>query len=287
MGAVFRKEMKIYTGGMFGYFIMALLLLFMGLFVTLFNLLSGYADLSYALSGMHWVLIVLIPFLTMRSIAEERHSKTDQLLYSLPLRMRDVVLGKFFAMAALFAIPTAVSALYPILLSMVGEFSLASSYAALLGYLLLGLSLIALCTLLSSLVENQIVAAVISIAALLLLYFMDMISAIIPSSALASLLILIAIELGAALLLLASTKNRGLCIAAAVLLLLPTVAVYFVKAELFDSLIQNFLYAANPFTRFNGFTFGHIDLNAVLFYLSFSAFFLFATVRVMEKRRLA
>lgn len=287
MGAVFRKEMKIYTGGMFGYFIMALLLLFMGLFVTLFNLLSGYADLSYALSGMHWVLIVLIPFLTMRSIAEERHSKTDQLLYSLPLRMRDVVLGKFLAMALLFGIPTAVSALYPVLLSMVGEFSLASSYAALLGYFLLGLSMIALCTFLSSLVENQIVAAVISIAALLLLYFMDMVTAILPTSPLASLLILIAVELGVALLLWASTKNMGLCIAAAVLLLLPTVLTYLINAGLFDSLIGNFLHAADPFARYNGFTYGHIDLNAILFYLSFSAFFLFATVRVMEKRRLA
>lgn len=286
MGAIFRKEMKIYTSGMFGYFIMALLLLFAGLFVTLYNLISSYASLGYALVPMHWVLIVLIPFLTMRSIAEERHSKTDLLLYSLPIRMRDVVLGKFFAMAALFAIPTAIIALYPVILSLFGEISLASSYVALLGYFLLGLSMIALCTFLSSLVENQIIAAVISIAALLLFYFIDMIAALLPTSALASFVILTVLELGAALLLWMSTKKQVLGIATAVILILPTVIVYILNNALFASLIPSFLYAVDLFARFGGFTYGHIDLSAVLFYLSFIAFFLFATVRAMEKRRL-
>lgn len=287
MGAVFRKEMKIYTSGMFGYFIIALLLLFMGLFVTLFNLLSGYTDLAYALSLMQWVLIVAIPLLTMRSITEERHTKTDLLLYSLPLRMRDVVLGKFFAMATLFAIPTVISAILPILLSLFGEVSLATSYASLLGYFLMGLSMIALCTFLSSLVENQIVAAVICIAALLLFSFSGLVTLLLPSAAIISFVVLVIAELLAALILWASTKNRLLSLAAALVMLLPTVLVYLLKPTLFHSLIPNFLHQIDIFSRFAGFTYGHIDLTAVLFYCSFSAFFLFATVCVMEKRRLA
>lgn len=287
MGAVYRKELKVYMSGMFGYFIIALLLLFMGLFVTLFNLVSGYSDIVYALAGMQWVLIVLIPFLAMRSIAEERHSKTDQLLYSLPLPMRDIVFGKFFAMLTVFAIPTAISALYPVILTSFGSFSLATAYVSLLGYFLLGISMIALCTFLSSLVESQILAAVISIAALLLIYFMDVITVLIPASALVSFVILAVLELGLALLLWAGTKNANLGIAAAVVLILPTALLYILKADLFASLIPNFLHAVDLFARFGGFTYGHIDLPGALFYLSFTAFFLFVTVRVMEKRRLA
>ena len=285
MGAVFRKEMKIYTSGMFGYLVMALLLAFAGLFVTLFNLVSGYASISYALIAMHWVLIVLIPILSMRSIAEERHAKTDQLLYSLPLRMRDVVLGKFLALAALFAMPTAVTALYPILLSCFGGFELASSYVALLGYLLLGTAMIALCTFLSSLAENQVIAATVSIAALLVLYCTDSIAEILPTSAIVSLVILVGVEIGLAGLVWMATKNKAMGFAVAAFLLVPTALLYIIKASLFTSLIPNFLYSINLFSRYGGFIYGYIDLCAVLFYLSFIAFFLFATVKVMEKRR--
>ena len=86
MSAIYRKEMKIYFSTPFGYVIMAILLFFMGLFTVVFNLLSAYADFSYPLVSMHWVLLITVPFLTMRSIAAERHNRTDQLLYSLPDR---------------------------------------------------------------------------------------------------------------------------------------------------------------------------------------------------------
>ena len=116
MTAIFKKELRVAFSGLFGYFAVAILLLFTGIFTVLINILTGSPEFSVTLSGMGLVLAVLIPFLTMRSIAEERHSRTDKLLYSLPIKMSRVVLGKFFATLALFAIPTAISALYPIIL---------------------------------------------------------------------------------------------------------------------------------------------------------------------------
>lgn len=287
MGAVFRKELKLYMSGMFGYFVIALLLLFTGIFVALFQLVSGYTDLSFTLSAMQWVLIVLIPLLSMRSIAEERHQKTDLLLFSLPLRMRDVVLGKFFAMATVFVIPTAITAIYPIILSSMGAFSLANSYTALLGYCLMGLAMIALCTFLSSLFENQIVSVVVCIAALLLLYFANVASMLLPDSAILSLLLLVLLELVAALLLWASTKNMRLTLLVAAILIIPTAILFAIKSEWFVALIPNLLHAVDLFGRFGGFTYGHIDLPATLTYLSYTVFFLCATVGVMEKRRFA
>ena len=171
MFAIYRKEMKVYFSGMFGYFITALLLLFAGLFTVLFHFVFGYSQFAYTLTSMNWVLIVLIPFLSMRAIAEERHNRTDQLLYSLPIPMWEIVMGKFLALVTLFSIPTAVMAVYPLMLSAFGGISLPAAYGALLGYYLLGIALIALCLFISSLVENQILAAVLSLAALLVVYF--------------------------------------------------------------------------------------------------------------------
>lgn len=287
MSAIYRKELRVWFGGMFGYFIAAILLFFMGLFTAVFNLISGYADFSYALSAMHWVLIIVIPFITMRSVAEERHSRTDQLLYSLPLSLREVVLGKYFAMLTLFAIPTAVFALYPLILSGFGNISLPAAYTALLGYFLLGAAMIAICMFVSSLVENQVLAAVLSIAVLLLIYFIDSAAVLLPESALGSFIICVVAILAAGGLLWRATKNINLGLLAAVVLLLPTAVVYIAKNDLFESLLPNFFISVDLFSRFGGFSYGHFNLVGTVFYLSCIAFFLFVTVRSMEKRRLA
>ena len=132
MQAIYRKELMLYFGGMLGWTVAAILLLFSGLFTAALHLMSGYSDFSLTLLAMQWVLIVTVPFLTMRSIAQERHARTDRLLYSLPLSTWEIVLGKFFAMLTVFLLPTAVTALYPLILSGMGEVSLPSAYAALL-----------------------------------------------------------------------------------------------------------------------------------------------------------
>ena len=285
MSAIFRKELKIYFSGLFGYVSTAILLLFAGLFSALIHLFSASADFAVTLTLMQWVLIVLIPFFSMRSIAEERHSRTDLLLYSLPLRLSEVVLGKFLAQAVLFLIPTGVMALFPLLFSTMGSINLASAYVALFGYVLMALALIALCTYLSSLVENQIVAAVLSIAALLGFYFLGSFLPLLPTASLFSLVVCLLAALGAGALMWRATKNVTLGLIIAALLVTAVSVVFLVRPEAFVNLIASFLHAVNPFTRFGGMTYGHLDLPAVLFYLTFIGVFLFLTVQSMEKRR--
>lgn len=287
MSAIFKKELKSYFSGLFGYVFLALYLLFAGVFVTLMHLLAAGGDYSVTLSAMQWVLIVLIPFLSMKGLAEERHQRTDLLLYSLPLRLSDVVLGKFLAQAALIALATLPMAIYPALLSTMGGFDLAAAYVALLGYLLMTLALAALCTALSSLFENPVVATVVSIAALLALYFLPTAQVLVPTSALFSFIICLLAAAGVGVLMWHTTKNItvGLLIAA---LLITAASVTFLAAQtLFDALIVRALTAVNLFTRFAGFSYGHIDLPATIFYLTFIGVFLFLTVQIMEKRRRA
>lgn len=286
MSAIYRKEMRVYLSGMFGWVITAVLLFFLGLFTALFHLLSGITNIAYTLTSMHWVLIVLIPFLTMRSIAEERHTRTDQLLYFLPIRLREVVAAKYLAACTVFLLSTAVYALYPLLLSCFGTISLASAYTALFGYVLLGAALIAVSLFVSSLVENQIVAAVLSIVSMLVIYFMSSIAAILPTGALASFLLCVLAALGIGTLVWNSTKNLTVGTVVSVILILPTAVIYIVNADLFEGLVPKALFSLDLFTRFGGFSYGRFDLPATVFYLSLIGFFLFLTVRSMEKRRL-
>lgn len=285
MLAIYKKELRSYFKNAFGYVIVALVLLFTGLFTVFMNLALSYGDFAYTLSAMKVVMILIIPLLTMRSIAEERHSKTEQLLFSLPLHLSQIVLGKFFAMLTVFLIPMLVSALYPLLLSELGSVALGTSYAALLGYFLMGMALIALCTFISSLVENQLLAAALSVLACLFLYFLDMITGIIPASPLASFLLCLLGVLLIGALAWRLSKNLLAGVAFAAVLAMPTTVLYFLNSEAFRLLVPNFLDSINPFNRVLGFSYGYLDLVGIVFYVSFTALCLFFTTQAMEARR--
>lgn len=105
MRAVFRHEVSSYFTNVTGYVFGAFLLLFAGIYTMAYNLRSGYTNFEYVLGSMSFVFLVIVPILTMKVIAEEKRQKTDQLLYSLPLSMTRVVLGKYLALLVVFAVP--------------------------------------------------------------------------------------------------------------------------------------------------------------------------------------
>ncbi len=122
MAAVFKKEFKSYFESMLGYVFVAFMLLFFGISFVLINLISGWPYFSAALTSgfVMIIMVVAIPILTMRSLAEERKSKTDQILFTSPLSITKIILGKYFAMVCVFAIPVLVSCIFPIVIEAVG-----------------------------------------------------------------------------------------------------------------------------------------------------------------------
>lgn len=287
MLAIFRKELKLYFSGIFGYAVTAILLLFMSLFFAVFHLMSGYADFSYTLSSMVWVLLPVIPVLCMRAIAEENQRKTVRLLYSLPLSLTQIVMGKFLAVATLFLLPTAVSALFPLILAGMGNPSLPSAYLALLGYVLMALAAIALCLFVGSLTEHKAIAAGVSAIVLLLVYFSETAAALLPTSALFSFLVTLLFVLGIGALTWRVSGSLTLGLLSALVLVLPAAIGYITNAAAYTALVPKTIGAIGIFARFSDFTSGYLRLPSVLFYLLFTAFFLFLTVGSMEKRRRA
>ena len=287
MLALYKKELKSYFIGMTGFVFIFLLLLLTGVFVTAYNLLLAYASIAYAVGSVQLCLMLTVPILTTRVIAEERKNRTDQLLYSLPIPSVSIILAKYLATVTVLLIPTALVALYPVILSLFGSVPLFPSYTALLGFFFLGAALIALCSFLSSLTESQVIAAVVSFGVVLGLYLLPTLASMIPSTAVASLLALLVLLLVLGAVLYLVSKSLLVSVLTPGLLAVVTVAVYLVNADLLTGLFPALLGYLALFSRFENFVSGILDLGAIVYYLSFSVFFLFLSTASFEKKRYA
>ena len=285
MFAIYKKELKNYFINMTGYIFIGFMLAVTGIFTTLINLISTYPSFENVLSNITIVFLLIIPILTMRSVAEERHSKTDQLLYSLPVSVTQIVLAKYLAMFTVFLIPVGIIGLYPLILSIFGTVYLGTAYGALLGFTLLGGALIAVGMFMSSLTESQVIAAVTSLGVIFAMYLMSAIASLIPAGAMASLVAFAVVVLIFAGVVYSLTKNStvaGITAAAGAFIL---AGIYFINSSIFDGLFANVLNWLSVFDRFSTFTTGLFDLTSVVYYVSLIILFVFGTVQSVEKRR--
>ncbi|MDR0838379.1 MAG: ABC transporter permease, partial [Oscillospiraceae bacterium] len=111
MKAIYKRELRSFFSTMTGYVFTAIVVLFVAFNFSSVNLTSGYPYFAAALSGTLLIFILAVPILTMRSFADERRSKTEQLLMSYPVTTTSVVLGKYLAMLTVYAIPLLISCL--------------------------------------------------------------------------------------------------------------------------------------------------------------------------------
>lgn len=285
MIAIYKRDLKGFFTGMMGYVLLAFFLAVGGLYFTVMNLMSGYPDLSYTLYNNLFVLLLLVPLLTMRSFAEERRARTDQLLLTSPVPLWRIVLGKYLAVLSVFGMAVLVFALYPLIMSRGGAVSYRQSYAALMAFFLLGAACIAIGVFLSSLNENQIVAAVCSFFVLLLAYLMPSIQTLFTvGSALAMGVFLVLAVLGAAY---AGWHSRswGLGLGVFTVCCAAILVLFWLRSAALTSAFSSLLGALCLFSPFEKFVSGLFSLSAVVYYLSVTALFLFFTCQTLEKRR--
>lgn len=182
MKAVLKRELKAYFTSVIGWIFLAAFFFVFNLYFVANNLIYGTPYLSYSLSNVAFVLVIIIPILAMRSMAEDRRTKTDQLLYTAPVSIPKVIIGKFLALVAIFSIVVGAICLCPLLLSRFGNVPMAESYAAIFGIWLYGCLSIAICVFVSALTESQVIAAVLSFALLFIGFMMQQITGLISSS---------------------------------------------------------------------------------------------------------
>ena len=266
MKAIFKREVKSYFTGMIGWVVAAVSLFFLGLYYTNRNLLYASSDFASVLYTMTMILLFLLPAISMRSFAEERKNRTDQLLLTSPVSIPAIVAGKFLAEVAVFALPLAAAVLMPLILKAFGTVSLVAAYSAVLGYLLLGSACLAVGTWISALTENQILAYLATFGALLVAYIMDGIQTMFTTG---NLLAFIAVMVVAVF-----------CVGAVVLFIL-----FRLRPAWLLSAFNAVLSALALFDPFQDIVGGMFSIPAIVYYLSVIGLFLFLTGQALERRR--
>lgn len=285
MTAVFKRELKSYFDDMTGYFFAAFLIFLAGMYTMIYCFKNLYPYYEYVIYELCFFYLIAIPILTMKSIAEDKKQKTDQLLYSLPLSMVQIVMGKFLAMAVMLLLPVGIMAVIPIILKQYGPVNFATGYGSLFAFYLLGCALIAVGLFLSSLTENQIVAAVMCFFAVLICYLSVGLSNYVPTDAASSFVAFLAVMLLFAVLVYFITKSKITAFSVGIIGEVAITILFFVKKSVFESAFQKVLLQCSLFQRLMNFINGMFDLTTIVYYLSIIFLFLFFTVQVMEKRR--
>lgn len=285
MIAIFKHELRLYYQSLTAYVFGAFLLVTVGIGAMLYNLQAAVSNFEYVLSFGSMVFVVIVPVLTMRTIAEERKQKTDQLLYSLPLSTTEVILGKYLALVLVYLLPLCLIAVYPLIFSQYGEVYLLTSYGSLAAFFLVGAALIAVGVFLSSLTDNQGFAAGIGIAAILFNYFSVSLAEYVSATAFGSAVALFVLSALLGWLLKYLTRNETLGYGVGLGLMALTAALYLVDSSRFEGLLPDIMKKLSLFDRLETFVNGVFDLTAVVYFLSVIAFFLFASVQSLEKRR--
>lgn len=180
MIALIKREIHSFFGSLIGYLVIAVFLVINGLFLWLFDgpfniLNAGFADLSSFFQLAPWVLLFLIPAVTMRSFSDEKRMGTLELLLTKPISIKEIVLGKYFGAVALIILALLPTLLYIVAISELGNpqgnWDLGSTLGSYIGLFFLIFAYTSIGVFASTLSENQIVAFIIAVFLCFFMYY--------------------------------------------------------------------------------------------------------------------
>ncbi len=285
MTAIYKKELKAYFTSMIGCVFLAIMLIIIGIYFFVVNLLSMVSDFSVTLNAITFLIILIIPIITMRILAEENRQKTDQLLLTSPVSIGKIVMGKYLALITLFGIGMVIICAYPAIMKMYGEADLGEAYSSILGFFLMGASYIAIGMFISSLTESQVIAAVISFIVMIFTYIMTNLTNLLPTDNVSVWVIMgvivAVISAIAHLMMHKVAVTAGIFVAGEA----ACAVVYFVEPSLYDGLINNIAGWFSVVDRYRDFSLGIMNVTSLVYYLSVIFVFLFLTVMRIKKKR--
>ncbi len=167
MSAIYKKEMRTYFTTPIGYVFIAVFLAVSGFMFAMSTYQSQTSDVSGYFQLMIFGYIVIVPLLTMRSFADERKARTEQILMTSPVSITSMIMAKFFAALTMFAGSVLVSCLYYLPLFNYGEPNIGRALGCLIAMLLIGMCFISVGIFVSTLTESSVTAATGTMAILL------------------------------------------------------------------------------------------------------------------------
>ena len=179
---IFRKELSAYFISPIAYIVIAIFLLVTGWFFFATFFLFNQANLRTFYALLPVVFAFVIPAITMRLIAEEINVGSDEILLTMPVTIRDVILGKFFASVALITTMLIPTMAYPLTVSLMGQLDWGPVVGGYVGAVFLGAAFSAVGLFASALTRNQIIAFIIGLAICFTLTLIDKMLYFLPQS---------------------------------------------------------------------------------------------------------
>lgn len=255
INAIVKREFMSYFKSPVGYIVLAFFMLITS-FIFVSDLQYMQADVGMVLLSVQSILfMVIVPMITMRSFSEERKNGTEVLLLTSPASVFEIVLGKYIASLYVLLAMTSTSIIFLLFTVAFGGTVDAKVLGSYIGFICIGAAYLAIGIFASSVTENQVIAAIITFASILVLMIIDGIAGIMGS----------------------------------------VVSTFVSKINLFgltdlqidgiSKAVTTFLQWPNPNTRLSNFSRGIFEISPLLFFISVISIFLFLTMRMIEKRR--
>ena len=286
MLAIFKREFKSYFQTMTGPIFIAVITAFVGLYFLIYNMITGYPYFAYPLVSAWIVLVIAVPLLTMRSFAEERKTKTDQILLTSPVSVTDIVLGKYLAMVAVFSIAVLLLCLCPIIISTAGTVYFLLDYSTIFAFFIIGCMYISIGMFISSLTESQIIAAILSFVVLMVMYLWYSIINILPNDTGSTMAVLLVLIVILCFIVYSQTKNMTMSMLLGIGCMAVMMIVYIMDSSIYEGLLRKIFGDFSIIGTLYNFMLSYIfDLQGLLRMLIITFVMLFLTGQSIQKRR--
>lgn len=286
MLAVYEKELKAYFRSSIGPIFIGLFLLASTLLFVFGFLMTGYIAYTQYLYYLNIVFMLTVPILTMRTLSEERKTKTDQLLLTSPLKASDIVIGKYLAAVTVLLITLLIHSLDAIVIS----FFATNLYAldvvvAYFGLFIVGCAYVAIGIFVSSTTTNQVISAIVTFAVLALVYGVQMLSTSVVSSVTSGIITCAVVALLVAVLIYTTTRNKIVTVCTLIVEACIIGFIALLNINIYAGLLNTLLTWVSLLERFTEYLYGSVSFSSLVYILSFSFVFVYITIYQVEKRR--
>lgn len=287
MNIILAKEIKTYLRSGYGTIFMTIYLFIFGLYFIFMNIYpTPNSVISATINNMIFIFILLFPMITMKSFAEEKNNKTDQLLFTSPISLPNIILGKYIAAFILLLATLSVTFLHVLIINFFTEnLGLNTILTSYLGFLLICSAFIAIGIFISAISQNQIIAGISSLGISIILFITSSISDVIPRDSLSGLIFAIVCIVGACLGLYWLLKNIWISLISSILLISVAIWTYVKNITFFEGIIQKTIKVLSITKYSNDYFIGIISLSSIVYYLSIVFLFLFFTYVLLDKKR--
>ena len=285
MTAIYKREVKSCLTSMYGAIAIAVMLLIVGYMFRFYNLYSGASSLIYAVFNSNLIFYIVVPVLTMRSFAEERRQKTDQLLLTAPVSPMGIVLGKYFALITVYAVPCLVMCVLPLMIMPFGEPALPISYISILVFFLIGCAYLSCGMFISSLTDNQIIAAIGSLLFVFVTMIMHNTYSLLSQASVSSMVLFLALAVLLGLVLMVMTGSSIVGLGTAGLGAAAVIILFFVQPGWVSGKTEAILKCLDFYSHFESFAYSNFSLTDLLYFLSVAVIGIVLTYTSLQRRR--